>query len=169
MLCGFMGSGKTTIFKRLMENSPKVSGFDLDDLVQEKISLDGEDLGQAIERVGFEEFRLVERALLIEKLKEQGNVLISLGGGSLSPEVLEIISKDQDIKLIWLKTDFETCWERISGSKNRPLVKKGKDFLKKLFLERESIYCSADIVLNIEAQQRITCFEELDDECQVKA
>lgn len=164
-----MGSGKTTIFKRLMENSPKVLGFDLDNLVQEKISLDGEDLGQAIERIGFEEFRLVESHLLTEKLKEQGDCLISLGGGSLSPEILELISKDKGAKLVWVKTDFETCWERISGSTERPLVKKGKEALKQLFEEREAIYCSANIALEIEAQQRVSNFEELDDECQVKA
>ena len=86
-----MGSGKTTIYKRIMQNSPEIPGFDLDDLVEKKISRESEDLGQAIERVGFSRFREVEKELLFEKLNEEGSSLICLGGGSLSQEVLNLL------------------------------------------------------------------------------
>lgn len=160
-----MGSGKTTIFKRVMKNSPKISGFDLDELVQKEISNPGENLGQAIERVGFKAFREVEKSLLFQKLRLEGSCLISLGGGSLSPEVLKYVEESKNIKLIWLKTDFETCWERISSSDDRPLVKKGKEALESLFTEREDQYRSANMVLDMLDQTRIMTFEELDDGC----
>lgn len=160
-----MGSGKTTILKRVMKNSPEISGYDLDELVQKEISWPSESLGQAIERIGFEVFREAEKSLLFQKLRMEGSCLISLGGGSLSSEVLKFIDKSNDIKLVWLKTDFETCWKRISSSIERPLVKKGQEALKNLFLEREVQYRSAHKVLGIEEQARIMTFEELDDGC----
>lgn len=164
-----MGSGKTTIFKRVMENTPKLIGFDLDELVKEEISEGLEDLGQAIERVGFEKFRKVEKDLLLQKLKESGNALISLGGGSLSSEVIAEIENSEGIKLVWVDTDFETCWERISKESHRPLVKKGRAALESLFQERVSIYRQASLTLNSEEQGRVSKFEELDDECKTGA
>lgn len=164
-----MGSGKTTIYKRIMQNSPEIPGFDLDDLVEKKISRESEDLGQAIERVGFSRFREAEKELLFEKLNEEGSSLICLGGGSLSQEVLNFIGNSKDIKLVWLKTDFETCWGRIKNSTERPLVKKGKEALMTLFKEREDLYRRANKIINLEEQSLISRFEELDDECKIKA
>lgn len=164
-----MGSGKTTIFKRVMENSPGLFGIDLDELIKSEISEGQEDLGQAIERVGWEKFRETERSLLLESLEGNGNSLISLGGGSLSPEVIELISTSKDVKLVWIKTDFETCWERISKETHRPLVGLGKESLKTLFLEREKLYSAASLVLNSNDQRSLSTFEELDDGCKTEA
>jgi shikimate kinase len=165
LLCGFMGSGKTTIYKRIMRNSSGVLGIDLDDLVQAELAKNGESLGAAIKRVGWKKFRETEQSLLFQKLKTEGSMLVSLGGGSLSHEALKFISDTKEVRLVWLKTDFETCWARISASSERPLVKKGKEALMHLFQERELLYSAASLILDSEQQERVLSFEELDDGC----
>tara|TARA_Y100000590_G_scaffold459130_1_gene615432 strand:+ start:78541 stop:79044 length:504 start_codon:yes stop_codon:yes gene_type:complete len=161
LLCGFMGSGKTTLFERIKSKSPEVSCKDLDQLIEEKLAEPDETLGDVIGRVGWEKFREVEESLLYQELSFDGNLLISLGGGSLTPRLVDEIDTNPEVRLIWLDTDFETCWSRVSDDAGRPLVAKGKDFLKNLYNERKPLYERASIHLNPHQQGLISNFQQL--------
>lgn len=160
-LCGFTGSGKTTLFKRIVQNSENIQALELDDLVKSELGIKGETLGDTIRRVGMEGFRETERKLLNQQFSYTSDLLIGLGGGSLSEESIKKIETDKDSKLIWVKTDFETCWNRIAGDENRPLVVKGRAYLEELYKQREQLYKKASISLESEAQNNIFSFKDL--------
>lgn len=156
-----MGSGKTTLFERVKSNCPEVKCIDLDHLLHEKLAEGEESLGDAIRRVGWDSFREAENKMLYQELNSDGDVLLSLGGGSLTPGVVDEIDKNPKMKLVWLETGFDTCWSRVSKDKNRPLVAKGKDFLNNLYNERKDLYSRASIQLNTEDQKKIRLFQQL--------
>lgn len=161
LLCGFMGSGKTTLFERIKSNSPEVKCQDLDHVVRDELAQGDESLGDAINRLGWEKFREVENSQLNQLLKSDGDLLLSLGGGSLTPRVCDEIDMDPEVKLVWLETDFETCWDRVKDGAERPLVAKGKEFLQNLYNERKPLYQRAVVHLNPHEQERITLFQHL--------
>ena len=59
-----MGSGKTTLFETIKSKCPEILCLDLDDLIKDKLAEDQETLGDAIRRVGWEQFRETEENLL---------------------------------------------------------------------------------------------------------
>ena len=125
-----MGSGKTTLFERIKEKCPEIECLDLDQVLAQEMAEAGETLGEAIERVGWDEFRDLEENKLYQILTTNSDLLVSLGVGSLSQKIIDEIDLDPEVLLVWLDTDFETCWERIRHDAGRPLVAKGKEFLK---------------------------------------
>jgi len=156
-----MGSGKTTLFERIKSKCPEVDCKDLDQLIEDKLAEPGETLGEVIGRVGWEKFREAEENLLYQELNSDGDLLLSLGGGSLTPRLIDEVDINPDIRLIWLDTDFETCWSRVSNDAGRPLVAKGKDYLKNLYNERKPLYERASIHLNPHQQGLISIFQQL--------
>ena len=139
-LCGFSGAGKSQYLKELRESEQYKNYlfFDLDDYIFSKLhGYSG--LGEAIEDKGWEWFRSTEQDCLME-LFDKENVWVALGGGTLNNELIKKLKNMNSIKGFWLNTDFETCWGRIEGDSNRPLVKRGKQALRELYLEREPLY-----------------------------
>lgn len=165
LICGFMGSGKSTLMDKWKAESENSEWLfqDLDDLVFEKLKDHGNTLGEAIEEVGWENFRNTEADLLKEKISEDKKIILSLGGGTLErEESLRLIKESENTYLVYLATPFEQCWERVSGDENRPLVKNGKEFLADLFKKRESQYSQADTSLKpSESQITLSSFLSL--------
>tara|TARA_Y100000780_G_scaffold232594_1_gene268661 strand:+ start:330100 stop:330570 length:471 start_codon:yes stop_codon:yes gene_type:complete len=146
-LCGFSGAGKSQYLKELSnsEQYKNYQFYDLDDYIFS--SLTGySGLGEAIEDKGWEWFRSTEQSKLMELLNRE-NVWVALGGGTLTQDLVKKLKSYENIKGFWLNTDFETCWSRIEGDTNRPLVKKGKQALRELYLEREPLYKNFEKVL----------------------
>mgnify|MGYP002843679841 FL=1 len=146
ILCGFMGSGKSFLVRKL-QNAPNEGLFlDLDDVIFSKYRLGEKNLGELIEKRGWEYFREKEyqclREVLHGKTKDGKSVLLSLGGGALSERSLTLIESMDNSYLIWLESSFEKCFERIlrEGEEKRPLLKKGKGYIHKLYLERKVLY-----------------------------
>ena len=147
LLCGFMGSGKSFLMESLQKNSRgKGSFFDLDDEVFDKFGVGEDSLSSLIEKKGWDFFREKEFLCLKDVLNMASSTkafcVLSLGGGSLNEESLKLIKSTDRSVLIWLETSFEKCFERIlrDGAGKRPLLKKGKRFIHKLYLERKSLY-----------------------------
>ena len=78
-------------------------------------------------------------------LSRDGWAILSLGGGTWTiPENREII-REHNLTTVWLESTFDHCWLNIRHSrKERPLAR-SKDAAKKLFDERQSLYCLADL------------------------
>jgi shikimate kinase len=137
-ICGFSGAGKSYLLK-LIEQSYHLSHYhfiDLDFLIDQKYAAEFDNIGAMIESIGMEAFRLLELNE-IKDLADKKNVFLALGGGALTQKTQALLSSWTGL---WLDTNFEKCFERIKNDRNRPLVKAGKDCLKKLYQERLANY-----------------------------
>lgn len=133
-LCGFMGCGKTTIGKTLSKFMG-CSFCDTDELIEKKA---GMTIPQIFKEKGEEEFRRLET----EVIKNLGSFsgVVSCGGGAMLSEKNAEIAASKGI-VIFLVTDFETCYERIKDDSNRPLaVSNTKEQLFEIFCQRMDKY-----------------------------
>ena len=109
ILFGFKGSGKTTL-GQLIAQKVGCSFVDTDDLLENEYSLTPRELYNML---GEREFRKREKKV-IQSLKELGNTVIAVGGGTvLDPENRELLQKIG--KLIYLKASFETICSRLQN------------------------------------------------------
>ncbi len=136
-----MGAGKSTKLKEI-EESNRFFGYsfcDLDEMIFKNEGSGFNQLGELIEKRGFEWFRSAELETL-KNIWDGSSSWSALGGGALSESVLEIIHSREDIRGYFIDTDFDTCYKRIKDDTNRPLSKKSKFELKKLYEDRLSLY-----------------------------
>ena len=132
VLLGFMGSGKTTIARKLDPDF-----VDMDALLEDRL---GMPIARFFEEKGEAVFRQVESEILADVLKT--DQVVSTGGGVVvSSRNRELLKKNADN--IYLKADFETLYQRISADKDnqRPLfLKNSKEDLAVIFYERQAWY-----------------------------
>ncbi len=140
---GLMGSGKSSIGKRLAEKI-NVQFVDSDDEIEVAAGMTISEIfnkfGEAYFRAGEE--RVVDR-LLSGKPK-----VIATGGGAFLSENLRALIKCNSLS-IWLKADLDTLWPRVHGKGGRPLlqVQNPKDRLRELIEERTPIYETANFTV----------------------
>ena len=132
VLLGFMGSGKTTIARKLDSDF-----VDMDALLEGRM---GMPIARFFEEKGEVAFRQLEEEVLADLLKT--DKVISTGGGIvISPRNRALLKQNPDN--IYLKADFETLYQRISADKDnqRPLfLKNSKEGLAAIFNERQAWY-----------------------------
>lgn len=132
VLLGFMGSGKTTIARKLDSDF-----VDMDALLVDRL---GMPIARFFEEKGEAAFRQLEEEVLADLLKT--DKVISTGGGIvISPRNRALLKQNTDN--IYLKADFETLYQRISADKDnqRPLfLKNSKEDLAVIFNERQAWY-----------------------------
>ena len=132
VLLGFMGSGKTTIARKLDSDF-----VDMDALLEDRL---GMPIARFFEEKGEAAFRQLEEEVLADLLKT--DKVISTGGGIvISPRNRALLKQNPDN--IYLKADFETLYQRISADEDnqRPLfLKNSKEDLAVIFNERQAWY-----------------------------
>ena len=132
VLLGFMGSGKTTIARKLDPDF-----VDMDALLEGRL---GMPIARFFEEKGEAAFRQVESEILADLLKT--DQVVSTGGGVvISPRNRDLLK--QNPENIYLKADFETLYQRISADKDnqRPLfLNNSKEDLAAIFNERQAWY-----------------------------
>ncbi len=136
ILCGFMGSGKSTVGKNLSTKLGR-KFVDLDDFIVEKF---GMEISEIFSSRGEEFFRKLETEYLELVLSSQKNIVLSLGGGTIvSPSNQNAVSNGGI--LFFIDTPFEVCYSRISGDSSRPIATaEDKISLENRFDARHKIY-----------------------------
>jgi shikimate kinase len=115
VLIGAMGAGKSRVGQRLAATlgAPFV---DTDTRIAERYG----PIDEIFAREGEEYFRIVEREVVAEALREEA--VISLGGGAvLHPETREDLA---DLPVVWLQVSPKSVAPRLSGG-SRPLLAEG--------------------------------------------
>jgi len=162
LLCGFMGSGKSSVMQKLQS---EISAIDLDSLVVEKLQIKGfSSIADFVEEEGWEEFRYLESdnlSFLLDEYSESGeDILIALGGGAVNEMNLTII-EDTDANLIYLNVPFEVCWERIKNDSSRPFVQEGEEACRQLYRERQKFYRRAQVAVDPETLKNLQSLKAL--------
>ncbi len=139
VLTGFMGVGKSTVAKHLAS----IIGCERVDLDSAIIEREHRTIAEIVENDGIGEFRRIESEVLAEVIGGSAKI-IALGGGAWTIESNRDLIRSGRITSIWLETSFERCWLNIVNSRRvRPLAR-NKAETKKLFDERQRLYCLAD-------------------------
>ena len=118
VLTGYMGSGKSSVGKKLAEKLGRTY-IDVDEYIVES---EKKTIPQIFDESGEEGFRAIEtRALRELHNKYFGNAIIATGGGAvLRQENIDILSEMGNV--FYLFADVETTFNRVKGDTNRPLL-----------------------------------------------
>lgn len=144
VLIGPMGSGKTTIGKRLAAMLDK-QFIDCDVTLEEQL---GVNISLVFELEGEEGFRRREH-LMLKELCRGHNIVLATGGGCvLQPGNRELLREFGTV--VYLQTPVEYQLRRLERDKSRPLLQRPdrEEHLHKLADERNPIYAElADITI----------------------
>lgn len=133
-LCGFMGCGKSTV-GRILAEKLGTAFTDMDEYI---VKAEGMTIPEIFSQKGEPYFRDRETEA-VKALGEQGGV-IACGGGAMLREIngSEAAKKGT---VVYIDVPFDTCYGRISGDTNRPIVMNNtKESLEELYNNRKPLY-----------------------------
>ena len=159
VLCGFMGSGKTTVGRKIA----RLTGLTFVDADQYLEQQEQQTISEIFAEHGETYFRDLETKY-IRELSERSGLVIALGGGAvLRPENVAAVKRSG--LLILLDTPFGRIVKNLSYSSNRPLLENGDKMAetRRLYQQRKDIYHkAADCIvrsprLSETVQKTLTC------------
>jgi shikimate kinase len=149
VLTGFMGVGKSSVARHLAHRL-RTKWIDLDRAIEE---YEKRAVADIIDNDGVEAYREIESRNLERVLDEGSARILSLGGGTWTVESNRQLLKQHGFTTVWLDAPFEHSWLNITFSrKSRPLAR-DKKAARKLFDERQKVYCLADWHFAIRSDQ----------------
>ena len=141
VLVGLMGSGKSTIGRRLAQRLG-MRFVDADDEIERAAGMTISDM---FARFGEAHFRDGERRVITRLLAGKPLVLATGGGAFMNGETRALIQKGS--LSIWLDADIPTLVERVARRSHRPLLE-GRDageVLRDLAAVRNPVYAEAHL------------------------
>ncbi|WP_407308252.1 shikimate kinase [Desulfosporosinus sp. SB140] len=142
VLIGFMGTGKSTVGRRLAQ-SLAWNFADTDCEIGEVTKLS---VSEIFRRHGETRFRSEER-IVVDRLSQEDKLVIATGGGTvLNPVNWEALAKNGII--ISLYATLEVILNRIGHKNDRPLLKSSREEIEKLWLVRQPYYEKADFTVD---------------------
>jgi len=150
VLVGLMGAGKSTIGKRLAA----MLNLRFCDADHEIEAVSQMTIAELFTSYGEEEFRALERRVILRLLND-GPVVLATGGGAFINKEIRDGIKAKGIS-VWLKADIDVLMERVSRKNTRPLLQTDnpRAVLQKLMEERDPIYATADLTIESRNTQR---------------
>lgn len=151
VLLGYMGSGKSSVGKKLA----KVMGIPFKDMDDEIEKQEGISISKIFSEKGEIYFRKVESEVLQSILiKPDGFVLATGGGTPCYGDSMNLILEQEDVISVYLKTPLDVLTTRLFSQKeNRPLVAHLKteeelnEFIRKHLFERAYFYNQAGLII----------------------
>ncbi|MHB8735683.1 MAG: shikimate kinase [Terriglobales bacterium] len=145
LLVGFMGSGKSTVGRRLAQRL----GWHFVDLDERIETSAGAKISEIFEKRGEPAFRQVERQALEQALAEAASgrrTVLALGGGTYAqPANLEFIQQ-QGVVSAFLDVPVEELLTRCAQVVNRPLFRDAASF-RALYDLRRPYYTQANVTV----------------------
>ncbi len=145
VLCGFMGSGKTTV-GRLLGKLSGMNYVDLDRYIEKKYDTT---IKKIFEEHGEDYFRDLEYEVTKELAQKHHHIIASGGGTLLFERNVEILKKNCVVVL--LNVPLGTIKYRLRNDKKRPLLQRPdkEKVMEELYNARLPLYRkSADYVVN---------------------
>jgi len=143
-LTGFMGSGKSTLGKRLAA-ALGYAFIDLDPVIEMRL---GHSIPEVFSGGGERAFRKAEREELQNTFSLR-SVVVAVGGGALATQN-QMDAALRNGVVVYLEARAETLRQRLRGTEDsRPLLKRHTDF-EELLTARRPVYERADIILNVD-------------------
>jgi shikimate kinase len=146
ILCGFMGTGKTSVGKRLAAMA-HYDFLDLDAVIEEEA---GTSIPQIFSSQGEPAFRKLE-SRMVERVAVKTGCVIATGGGTIvNPQNLEILKRCGVV--ITLAADIPTILSRVGSGEDRPMLAGDRqERIRALMEQRAPAYAKADIVVDTSA------------------
>ena len=154
VLCGFMGSGKSTIGK-MLSNTLDMPLIDTDEYIEKKLNMS---IPQIFAEKGENFFRQTELEVCRE-LSALSGYIISTGGGTLLKSE-NVSAVKQSGTVFFLNVSEEAVLYRLRNDTSRPLLQREdkKDAVHKLMTERLPLYKrAADFIIDAEQTPKKVC------------
>ena len=157
-LIGFMGAGKSTIAKALCREL-QMQLVEMDARIVEE---QGMSINDIFAQYGEDHFRDIESQLILT-LGEEGNTIVSCGGGVVvRPRNIEFMKKSG--KVVFLSATPETIYERVKNSTDRPILNghMNVEYIAELMEKRRALYeAAADIKIETDGKSRLEICKEI--------
>ncbi|MBD5543795.1 MAG: shikimate kinase [Lachnospiraceae bacterium] len=150
ILIGYMGCGKSTIGKRL-SYAVRKPFLDTDKIIERKAD---RTISELFAEKGEAYFRDMETACIRELMAESGEYVIAAGGGLALREENRRLLKELG-KVVYLRADPETIYERLKKDDTRPLLKgeNPKEKIRIMMGERAAVYEeAAEIIIDVDGK-----------------
>lgn len=158
ILIGFMGSGKSSVGKRLAKRIE----YDFRDTDEMIVTSEGIEIEDIFCKYGEELFRDLETRLLMSIMDTLDKTVLSTGGGmpirDRNAHLMRVMGR-----VIYLQASESTIIDRLSGDTTRPLLKGEslREKVERLLSERRTIYeRAADLTVNTDGKT----FDDIVDE-----
>lgn len=147
VLCGMMGSGKTTVGK-LLAKALAWEWVDTDECIVNRYG----NISDIFAQKGEAYFREIETEI-VKTLTQKDRLVISTGGGIvLREENISLLR--ENAKIIYLRAQTQTIVGRLQGDKTRPLLQSEEPLdckIERLLKERGRLYEGAsDTIVDVE-------------------
>ncbi len=157
VLTGFMGTGKSTVGRRVAEML-KIPFFDVDDKISRQT---GHSIAQLFQEKGEASFRALESAT-IQELSMQEKAVIATGGGALmNPQNRDFFEKRGILVCLTARTG--TLLERLKNDFTRPLLagENMQQRIDRLMQERQAVYAMCPVQVATDDKTIIQVAEEV--------
>ena len=144
-LIGFMGSGKSTVGKRLARRLGR-EFVELDRLIEQRA---GKVIPEIFRERGEEGFRALEEEIIKEVSEAARDAVIACGGGAILRQS-NIDRLKESSNIVYLEAETATLQDRLAYSRNRPLLNRPDRELtiEELHNNRRPLYeAAADITI----------------------
>lgn len=153
VLVGYMGSGKSSIGKKLAEVL-KLPFMDLDVEIEKA---EGIPVPEIFSQKGEIYFRKIENKILKRVLDQPDNFVLATGGGTpCYGDSMDYILNQKDVESIYLRTPLKVLVSRLILEKDeRPVLNhinsenELEDFIRKHLFERAFYYNQAGITIDV--------------------
>lgn len=160
VLVGMMGSGKSTVARRLGAEL----GWGFVDLDEELERRGGGTVSEQFATTGEAAFRQHESQVLAEVLGSETPLVVATGGGVVvTPANLDVLAERAVV--VWLRARLETLVDRLGDGAGRPLLENGdpRRVLHRLDEDRRGVYeRAADAIVDVDERSP----DEVVDEVQ---
>lgn len=154
VLVGLMGSGKTTVGRRLAARLER-DFIDADDALAQ---ITDRTIAEIFETDGEDGFRAIEADVLEELLEHERPAVIASGGGVVLVAENRRRLREAEVTVVWLDAAPAFLASRVEEREHRPLLAGGeptREVLARLHAERAPLYAEvADIVVDVEPFHR---------------